>query len=184
MVDGASHHLHLAGGEVSLEVGRIVLRIPEAELDEGKQREVLRSVTLILHDHPVDLAGIGYRNKGGQRCCNAVLLSFNDGIAKAVSALVEVERRLRRLPAGVPDRSVLVVTNIVVTAALIERAVVVAVACKTQKLRIFIEVIAARRIGDQPEEVLASQVVDPRQRSLRCFDDVLEGVVVKMPVFH
>ena len=42
VIDDAVFHLHLAGVEVALEVGGVVLRIPQAELDGGEGGDARR----------------------------------------------------------------------------------------------------------------------------------------------
>lgn len=93
-------------------------------------------------------------------------------------ALVGIERRLGRLPARVPDG--IAVLDVVVASVLIERRIVITVTGQTQKFCVLVEAVSAAGIGNQRKEVLRSQIVDPRKRSLRACDDILFFRIIKM----
>ena len=103
-------------------------------------------------------------------------------VAKAMMALVGIERRLGRLPARVPDG--IAVLDVVVASVLIERRIVITVTGQTQKFCIFVEAVSAAGVGNQRKEVLRSQIVDPRKRSLRACDDILFFRIIKMSKLH
>lgn len=94
-------------------------------------------------------------------------------------ALVGIERRLGRLPARVPDG--IAVLDVVVASVLIERRIVITVTGQTQKFCVLVEAVSAAGIGNQRKEVLRSQIVDPRKRSLRACDDILFFASSKCP---
>lgn len=94
-------------------------------------------------------------------------------------ALVGIERRLGRLPARVPDD--IAVLDVVVASVLIERRIVITVTGQTQKFCVLVEAVSAAGIGNQRKEVLRSQIVDPRKRSLRACDDILFFASSKCP---
>jgi hypothetical protein len=74
-----------------------------------------------------------------------------------VSAFIALQRGLRRLPAGIPDR--FTVADVVVASAGVDRNIVVAVAGQAAKLGILVEAVAAAGIRNQPEELLVPKVV-------------------------
>ena len=47
VINDAVHDLDLAGAEVALEIGGVVLRVPQAELDAGKNRELRRLLAVV-----------------------------------------------------------------------------------------------------------------------------------------
>ena len=87
-----------------------------------------------------------------------------------MAALVEIELRLDRRPARIPDRAV--VGDIEVPAAHVDRHIVVAVTGDAAQTGILIEAVAAGGVGDQGKESLRSEVIDPRIRRPRRLDDV------------
>ncbi len=76
-----------------------------------------------------------------------------------------------------------VLNYIKVSAAIVHRHIIVAIAGDAAELSVFIERIAAGRIRDQREEILVAQIVDPRPRSLRIGNHILAACVIKMTVF-
>src|SRR5208283_770392 len=101
---------------------------------------------------------------------------------EAVPAFEEVELSLdghiRRRPV------VGTVLHVEVPAADVGRNVVVPVASQPPKARIAIEAISAGLVRDEPEEVLAPQIVDPRVGGPRCRNDVFAASVVEMAKSH
>ncbi len=182
VVNGVGLHLHLAGGQIALEVGAVVHRVPEAELHKGEE----------LHGFPVFRA-VFYRQlyqqtpltPGDEEALGreeAVLFPLNAGVAQAVAAAVGVQFGLHRLPAGIPDR--IPVLYVDVEALLIRRAVVVAVTGDSAQARVFIKAIAPRRVGEQGEKIFAAQVVDPGKGRPGRGDDVLPPEGVKVSELH
>ena len=67
---------------------------------------------------------------------------------------------------------------------LIERAIIVAVACEPAQPRVAVEAVAARGVGHEREKVLASQIIDPWQRRARAGDHVFTSVIVEETKLH
>ncbi len=181
--DGAAlFKLHLGQGVVALEVGAVVLGVPQAELHEAVQADFLFGVRLVGQRQLRDLGPRAAGHHGGLLGLEAVLLAGDHGIAQAVAAGIFIQRGLDRLPAGVPDDAAVI--DVKVFSARVGRHVVVAVAGQAQKPGVLIERVAARGIAEQGEKVLAAQVVDPGVRSIRPGDDKLTLCVVKISVLH
>ena len=182
VVDDAAFHLNLAGGEVALEVRHVVLRVPQAELDERRQDNILGCVGIIAQRHLMHLGVHAHRHKrelaGGQ----TVLLTGDDGVAHAVAALVAVELGLYGGPAGIPDS--VAVLDVEVSAAHVDWNVVIAITCDTAQTSVLIEAVSACGVGYQRKESLCSEVVYPRIGGTGRSNDILTVFVVKMTEFH
>ena len=182
VVDGAALDLHFARGEVALEVGGIVLRVPQAELHEAEQGNLLVPRRAVFQFNLRDQRVCAARDHARLRDGEAVLFRRQLRVAKAVAALVVVKRRFDRHIArgkdGVP------VLDVEVLAARVGGHVVVAVAGDAQHTRVLIEAVSAAGIAHQGKEGLAAQVVDPGRGRVRTDDDVLAGCVVKVTVSH
>ena len=98
VVDGRSVDLNFADAVVSLEVGAVVVCIPEAELHEGKELEVFCLVCGVLERDVIEEGIVIGGNEHGLLCSNAVLASLEDAVAHAVAAAVAVQLGLHRLP--------------------------------------------------------------------------------------
>ena len=182
VVDRAAEDLHLAGGEVALEVRAVVLRVPEAPLDERREDELLRLLRLVLEREHLHLRVGAVGDEEEQVGADAVLRAGDLRVAEAVAALVEVERRARGLEAGIPDR--VAVLDVEVTAVGVQRDVVVAVAREAAQAGVLVERVAAGRVRHEREEVLVAEVVDPGVGRVRRLDDVFAGLVVEVSEFH
>ena len=182
VVDRAAEDLHLAGGEVALEVRAVVLRVPEAPLDERREDEPLALLRLVLEREHLHLGVGAVGDEQEQVRADAVLRAGDPRVAEAVAALVEVERRARRLEAGVPDR--VAVLHVEVAAVGVQRDVVVAVAREAAQAGVLVERVAAGRVRHEGEKVLVAKVVDPGVGRVRRLDDVLAGLVVEVSEFH
>ena len=182
VINGVRLQLDLADGEVPLEVGAVVHRVPEAELYIGEHIERLFRGSPIFQRQPDEQAVVALRDQ--QRLCgrNTIFLPLNHAVAEAVAAGIAVQLRFRGLPAGVPDG--IAVFDVNMEALLIDRAVIVAVAGQPAQPRVAIEAVAARRIRQECEKILAPQVVDPRQRRARACDHVLAPLIVKETKLH
>ena len=99
-----------------------------------------------------------------------------------MTAFIGIKFRLRRLPSGIPDG--IVVLNIEILPVVIIGNTVVAITCDTEKLCILIEGVTASGVGNQAEEVIAAEIVDPGKRRFRCGDDIFHGGIVKVTVVH
>ena len=99
-----------------------------------------------------------------------------------MAAFIGIHRRTGRHRAGVPYNAV--VLNIVVFAIGIQGKAVIAVSGKAEQLCVFVEAVAATGVGNQRKEVSASQIVDPRKRSIRSGDHILFRRIVKITELH
>ncbi len=169
--------LHLTGREVALEVGRVVPRVPQAELGRAEQREACAGVALVRDPHAPHLEVRAERHEEQALGRDAVLPRLDDGVAEAVTAAVAA-----RVPRRPPPSAGLAVSQVEVAAVAVERNVVVAVAGEPAQPRVSIERVAPSRVGDQREVALAAEVVDPRQRGVGSTDDVFTRVVVERAV--
>ena len=173
--------LDLADRVRPLEVRRVGERVVEAELDVREQAQLLRRVRQVADGRPPHLDVLAGRDEEEQLDLDAVARADDPRVAGAVAALVAVERRLRRLPARVPDRAAVV--DVQVAADGVERRVVVAVAGQPPVARVAPEGVAAAGVRAEADEVvLAAEVVEPRQRRVRALDDVLACRVVEVAV--
>ena len=99
-----------------------------------------------------------------------------------MSALISVQFSLGRLPSCIPDG--VSVLNIYVLTVSVVRNVIIAIARDPQKPCIFIKRISSACIGDQGEEILVPEIVDPGERSSGSCDHILPVGVVEMSEFH
>ena len=182
MIDSTFHHFYLAGGKVALEIGAVVHGIPQAKLHIAEHVQCAGGSGLVFQRQPVDLTGIAPGHKQLLSGRNAVFFALQDRVAQTVAAGVTVQFRLGRLPARVPDG--IAVLDVVVASVLIERRIVITVTGQTQKFCVLVEAVSAAGIGNQRKEVLRSQIVDPRKRSLRACDDILFFRIIKMSKLH
>ncbi len=180
VIDGRALDLDLADRIRALEVRHVVQRFVEAELDVGEERHVLRGRPGVANRRLPDLRALARRHEEEQLDLDAVARADDARVAEAVAALVAVERRLRRLPARVPDRAAVV--DVEIAADRVERRVVVAVAGEPAQPRVAPEGVAARGVGAEAEQLLVAEVVQPRERRVRTRDDVLAGLVVEVSV--
>ena len=185
MIDRRTLNLHFTRREITLEILHIRCGIPETPLLEREEFQALGLCRLVLQRELLHLGPLLQWYEEEHAGLYAVFLTRDAGVAHAVTALIEVERRLARLPAWVPDG--VAVLDIEVSSAIVHRYIVVAIAGDTTELGILVEAVAASGIRDEREEILIAQIVDPGPRSLRVCDDVLAMLVVEMTVtflFH
>ncbi len=182
VVDHAAADLHLADVQVALEVGGVVHRVPQAELHRAVELERLHGVGGVGQRELLHLAALalGYEQK--LPGLHAVLLGLEDRVAHAVAALVAVKRRAHRQEGRGPDH--VVVHDVGEAAAQVAAGLVVAVADQPTQLGVPVEAVAAAGVGDQAEEGVAAQVVDPRKRRFRRRDDVFLRNIVKIAKLH
>ncbi len=188
--------LHLAGGEVALEVLGVVGGVPEAPFHRARHIEGDGVAGGVAQAQAVDLAGGVQRHEAGELGLDAGLGGLKHGVAHAVAADVLVERGARgqergregELRSGVVGHVPLAVDghegDIPAARAVVLRHAVVTVAGQTQELGVAVEVVAARRVGDEAEEVLVAEVVDPRQWRGGGGDHILARLIVKVTVTH
>jgi hypothetical protein len=172
--------LDLADREVALEVGGVVPGFPETELDGAEQRQPGRIGAVIGDRRLPDLEGLAERDEVGDLGLDAGPARADDRVAEAVTAAIGLELGVRGLPGRRPEVPAVPVPQVQVPAARIEGDAVVAVAGQPAESGIAVERVAAGGVGDDPEVLLAPQVVDPGQRGVRLRDDVLAGLVVEV----
>ena len=181
VIDPAAADLHLSCGEIALEIGRVILRVPQAELHVAEDIENLFAVTFIGESQPVDLTGRVHRHENFLLCSQPVLLRCDHRVSEAVAAAVLIQFCLNRLPAGIPHGIPFFYIEIVPAA--VHGAVVVAVSRQTQELCVLIKAVAARRVGDQAEKILSSQIIDPGERCPRICDHIFPLLIIKITIF-
>ena len=93
---GFAFDLHLAGGQVALEVGRVVHGIPQAPFHGAGHVDDGRLVGGVRHVEPIDFRIGVQRHEGGELGFDASLGSFEHGVADALTALVGIKRGLAR----------------------------------------------------------------------------------------
>jgi hypothetical protein len=110
-----------------------------------------------------------------------VVARTDGGVAHAVAAFVFVELGARRLPGRRPELAGVVVADVEIAPADIERRVVVAVAGQAAQARVAVKGIAAGGVRDDAEIRFAAEVIDPRQRRVGLGDDVFAFWSSKCP---
>ena len=184
VVDGgaAVFKLHFRQRVVALEVGGVVLRVPQAEFDEAVQGNLFRGGGFVGQRQPGDFRRIAPGHHDGLTGFQAVFGRGDAGVARAHPAFVAVQRRLGGLPAGVPDDVPFLEVEIMPTR--VRGNIVVAVAGHAQKPRVLVEGVAAGGVAHQGEEILAAQIVDPGIGRVRTGDDIFAVSVIEMAVVH
>ncbi len=177
--DDAVLDLDLADGVVALEVGGVVVGVPEAPFDRAEERDVGRGFPLVGHSGAPDLEVLAERHEVRGLGVDARGARADRGVAHAVSALVVVHLAADRLPAGTPIGAGVVVAHVDVAAADVEGGVVVAVAGQTPQTGILVERVAPGGVGDEPEIVFRAEIVDPGQGRVRPRDDIFPSRVVE-----
>ena len=184
VVDDTVHDFDLAGAEIALEVGGVILGVPQAELDAGKNGELRRLFAAIRHLELPDLQRLAERHEIAGPRVDLVVTGTDDGVAHAVAAFVIVQLGPRGLPGRRPELPRVVVPDVEIAPAEIKRRVVVAVARQPAQARIAVKGIPAGGVGDDAEVGFTTQIVDPRQRGVGPGDDVFATLVVKVSVTH
>ena len=103
VIDGPVRYLHLAGGEIPLEVGGVVHGVPQAEFHVGEDGDFLGSISFVLHRQPQQQAVVPLGHQHLLGGGNGAQFPLNGGVAQAVAAGVAGKLGLGGLPAGVPD---------------------------------------------------------------------------------
>src|SRR6516162_1579262 len=184
VIDDTAFNFDFADAEIALEVGGIVLRIPEAKLNCSEDRKVCGTLAMICNRELPDLKIFVERNEVPGTRLYASRARANDRVAQAMATEVILELSLSGLPGRRPEFAGIIVTDIDIAPAEIARGVVVAVAGNSPQARVTIEGISAGGIGDDAEISLAAQIVDPRQRRVRLRDYVLTMLLVEVSVIH
>src|SRR5450755_3614381 len=184
MIDDVVFYLHLSNAEVALKISGIVLRIPQAEFDGRKDRERGRRLPLVGHRELPDLEIFIERDEIAGAGQDATPLGTDGAVAHAVPAGILLHIAMGRLPGWRPVIACLVVAYVNVPSAQIEGDIVVAVARDTAQPRVAIERVTTGSIGNDAEVGLASQIINPWQRSIWPGNDIFPILVVKVSVLH
>ncbi len=180
VIDGAALYLHFASGEVALEVLHIGSGIPKTPLSEGEHLQVLHFFGVVLQSHLLNLSPSMERNKEEDTSLHTILAACDAGIVHTMAALIAIEWSLARFPTWVPDG--VTVLDVEVATAIVHRYPVVAIAGDAAELGVLIEGVATSCVGDEREEILVAQIVDPRPWGLRVSNHVLAIGVIEMTV--
>ena len=180
VIEGRSFYLYFARREVALEVLHIGSGIPEAPFRKGEHLEGLCFLRQVLERHLLNLCPGMEWNEEENACLHPVLAARDAGIVHAVAALIAVEWRLAWFPAWIPDG--IAILDVEVATTIIHRYPVVAIAGETTELGILIERIPTCCVGDKREEILVTQIVDPRPWGLWVSNHVLAIGVIKMTI--
>ena len=184
VIDDAVFHLHLARIEVALEVGGVVLRIPQAKFDAREPGQRCPGRSPVRHRHLPDFQVVVQRYKVPRVRLDPAVRGPDHRVAHPVAAGVILQVVPRRLPRWRPELLRFVVAQVNIPPAQIQRHVVVPVAGQPPQPRVAIERVTPRSIGNDSEICLAAQVVDPRQRRIRLRDHVLAIAIVKISELH
>ena len=184
VIDDAVFDLYLAGVEVALEVCRVVLCIPKAELNAGEDGQASGLSAAVGHSQLPYLQVLAEGNEVERLRLDAIECRTDDAVAQAMPADIVLGIVPCRLPGGRPKPAVLVVAQINVASSGVERNVVVAIARQATEPCVFIEGVSSGGVGDNPEILLATQIVDPGKRRIGPGDNILTILVVKVPVDH
>src|SRR5262249_44266691 len=91
VIDGAPVYLDLAGAPIPLVVCRVVIRVPQTELDEREQLDRAGGLCFVPERHLVDLRGVAERDEIDNFRRQAISLAGDLRVAEAMAALEEVE---------------------------------------------------------------------------------------------
>ena len=131
----------------------------------------------------MELAIFPQRDKAGQLRPESVLLGVKHGVSHAVAALVRIQRRPGWEEAGVPC-GLSRLLDIEEPPALVGRDAVIAVPQQPLELGVPVEAVAAHGVGDEAEEFLIPQIIDPRQGRGGGIDDILFPHIIEAAKFH
>ncbi len=182
VINGAADNLNFTDGEVSLEVGHIIVCVPETELNEAEKLKALLCVGSVCKGNLVKLAGAAHRYHRGLGSLDTALFGSDLGITETVTALIRIKLSLDGLPCDAPN--IVVIVYVEVTSACIGGYVVVAITGKSEQSCILVEAVTAGSVGEQSEEVLTAEIVDPRVRCIGTSYAIFTGRIVKKTVFH
>ena len=182
VVDSRAEYLNLAGVEVPLEVGGVVVCVPQAPLQKTGELERFLFAAFVGYCDFLNFTVEVLGNKEFHLSLYAVLFAGDYGVAHTVAALVAVKLRLDGRPAGVPHR--IAVLYIEISSPHINGDVVVTIACDTAQASVLVKAVSSRGVGYKREKSLRSQVIYPGIGGAGRGDDVLSCAVVKVAEFH
>ena len=173
-------YFHLAGREVALEILHVSGRVPQAPFLKREDLEMLHLVAVVLQREHLHFCGSVEWHKEKHTGHHTELAARDACVVHAVAAFIAVERCAARFPSRIPH--CVTVLDVEIAAVVVHRHVVVAVACDAAELRVLVERVASGSIGDEREEVLVAQIIDPRPRCLRISDDIFAMRVIEMSI--
>ncbi|MNC29163.1 hypothetical protein D3C75_774040 [compost metagenome] len=182
VIDNRILDFNLTNAQVALEVGHIIMGIPQTELGKGEQLNCFLNIASVLNDEAVYFGIMAHRYKSKLVNGDTIALTSDGSVAKTVAALVEIEVTLNRHPARSPE--ITIVMQVVVAAAIVQRNIVIPVTGKSSHACITVEGVTAGSIRNKTEKLLVTEVVDPW---IRCFwgvNYILFTSVVKSSEFH
>ncbi len=174
----------LTDAQVALIVGHVVVGVPQAEFDQREGRQTRRSQPVIGDAQLPDFEILAQRHEIASASLDPLIGRGNDGVARPMTTGIAVEHGTSRLPRRRPEVLAVVVAQIDITPAHVQRDIVVAIASQAAQPRIAVERIAAGSIGNDPEVVFAAQIINPGQRRIRARNHVLAVVVVEVSITH
>src|SRR5688572_15873253 len=163
VIDDSVHHLDLTGREVPLVVRLVVPRVPETELDQAEQGESGVLLAMVRDPRSPDLEGLAERHEVERLRLDPVAPRPDDRVPEAVPTSVILEVGSDRRPGRGPVVAARSITHVEVAPAGVGRDVVVAVARQPSEPGVAVEGVPTSGVRDDPEVLLAAQVVDPRQ---------------------
>ena len=99
-----------------------------------------------------------------------------------MATFIGVQRRFAGFPSRIPYS--IPILDVEIAPYTVHRHAVIAITGYTAELGILIKIIAASGVTDQTEEILISQIIDPRERCLRSRDHILTMLIVKISVIR
>ena len=96
VVDDGTVNFDTAGGEVSLEVGAVILRIPQTPLCKGEELKCLRGRPFVRENDLLDFSVISVRYEESNLSLQVVLLTCDDRISHTMAALIGIKFSLDR----------------------------------------------------------------------------------------
>ncbi|EET61216.1 hypothetical protein BRYFOR_06861 [Marvinbryantia formatexigens DSM 14469] len=130
----------------------------------------------------VDFAGGVHRNESKQIGFQSVFGGAEAAVAHTVTAFIGIDRCAGGHGSRIPDGSVII--NIVIFPVGIRREGIITVSRNAQELGILVEAVSAAGVGNKGEEVTASQIINPGERSVRCSNHIFFCHIIKMTEVH
>ena len=180
VVDRRTFYLNFSCREIALEVFHVSGCIPQAPFCKREYLERFHFFGIIFERHLLHLSPSVERNEEEYTCLHTIFTTRDTGIIHTMAALVAVEWGFTRFPTRIPDG--IAFLDVEVTSAIIHRNPIVAITGDATELGILIERITTGCIGDEREEILVAQIVDPRPWSLWICNHVLAIGVIKMTI--
>src|SRR5262245_16485089 len=125
MINCRTIDMHFAGTKVALEIGHVVQRVPQTELDVRKQLQPPWRLSAVFNRDLQHFAIRAERHEGQKRRRYFSPLALNPRVSQSVSAFEMIDRPLHRHVADRPEVAVELITQIKIPAAAVDRNVVV-----------------------------------------------------------